>query len=196
MDRQEEIGLALSACPPSLASKAGVYVLGKTGYVKVRDSENGFTAIIQHSTPAMNEPQCMDAEGSRTILQRYLKVAEWRSQGKTPAEIRQLTADAFARGELKPPFRPGVDYMLSSINTVPDAKGGVAPFPPHVMFFGTNLTNADLGVGKELGPDGQQIGPVFVAGEGTPYALVIVPLGARAGMAHSMADMMPPGARQ
>src|SRR5258708_6322363 len=77
MDRQREIALALSACPPAIASKAAVYVLDKTGYVKVRDSENGFTAIIQHSTPAMNEPQCIDAEGSRTYLQRYLKVAEW-----------------------------------------------------------------------------------------------------------------------
>jgi hypothetical protein len=144
MDRQRQIALALSACPPALASKAGIYVLDRNGYVKVRNSENGFTAIIQHSTPAMNEPQCLDPEGSRTYLQRYLRVAEWRSHGKTPQEIRQLLTDALAKGDLMPPSRPGIIYMLSSINTVLDANGGVAHFPPHVMFFGTKLTNADL----------------------------------------------------
>jgi hypothetical protein len=195
IDRQREIALALSACPSALASGAAVYVLDKTGYVKVRDSENGFTALIQHSTPAMNEPQCLDREGSSTYLQRYLKVAEWRSQRRTPQEIRKLLADALARGELTPPSRPGVIYMLSSINTVVDAKGGVAPFPPHVMFFGTKLTNADLGVGKEVGPDGQPVAPAFVVGEGTPYALVIVPPGSHAGKSHAMADVAP-GATQ
>jgi hypothetical protein len=34
MDRQKEIALALSACPPSVASKAAVYVLDKSGYVR------------------------------------------------------------------------------------------------------------------------------------------------------------------
>src|SRR5712664_2550853 len=51
MDRQKEIALALSACPPSVAGKAAVYVLEKSGYVKVRESQNGFTAIVQHSLP-------------------------------------------------------------------------------------------------------------------------------------------------
>jgi hypothetical protein len=36
MDRDKEVALALSACPPFLASKAAVYVLEKAGYVKVR----------------------------------------------------------------------------------------------------------------------------------------------------------------
>jgi hypothetical protein len=66
--------------------------------------------------------------------------------------------------------------MLSSDNiVVVDAeKGIVAPFPPHVMFYGPYLTNADLG------SDGSPDGPAFVAGEGTPHALIIVPVGAHA----------------
>src|ERR1700736_3608477 len=75
MDRQKEIALALSACPPFVASKAAVYVLDKSGYVKVRDGQSGFTAIVQHSLPTAQEPQCMDAEGTRTHLPRILKVA-------------------------------------------------------------------------------------------------------------------------
>jgi hypothetical protein len=113
MDRQKEIALALSACPLSVAEKAGVYVLERSGYVKVRDSQNGFTAIVQHALPISQDPQCMDAEGTRTFLPRYLKVAELRAEGKTPDEIKQFVADAFAKGIFQPPSRPGIDYMLS-----------------------------------------------------------------------------------
>ena len=185
MGRQKEIALALSACPPSVASKAAVYVLERSGYVKVRESQNGFTAIVQHSLPTSQEPQCMDAEGTRTLLPRALKVAELRAQGKSPDEIKRLVAEAFAKGVFQPPTRPGVDYMLSTENLVPNTKGIVAPFPPHVMFYGPYLTNADLGLDGELGSDGNPVGPDFVAGEGTPYALIIVPVGAHTGPSHA-----------
>ena len=185
MGRQKEIALALSACPPSVASKAAVYVLERSGYVKVRESQNGFTAIVQHSLPTSQEPQCMDAEGTRTLLPRALKVAELRAQGKSPDEIKRLVAEAFAKGVFQPPTRPGVDYMLSTENLVPNAKGIVVPFPPHVMFYGPYLTNADLGLDGELGSDGNPIGPAFVAAEGAPYALIIVPVGTHLGPDHA-----------
>lgn len=180
MDRQKEIALALSACPQSIASKAAVYVLDQSGYVKVRDTQNGFTAIVQHSLVTSQEPQCMDAEGTRTFLPRYLRVAEWRAQGKSTDEIRLLVADAFAKGVFQPPSKPGIDYMLSTENLVPNAKGEVTHFPPHVMFYAPYLTNADLGSDGALGPDGNPDGPAFVAGEGTPQALIIVPVSAHA----------------
>jgi hypothetical protein len=183
MDRQREIALALSACPASAAGGAAVYVLEKNGYVKVRESQNGFTAIVQHSLPTSQEPRCMDAEGTRTHLPRILKVAELRAQGKSREEIKRYVADAFAKGIFQPPSRPGVDYMLSTENrvTVDEEKGIIVPFPPHVMFYAPYLTNADLG------SDGKPNSPAFVAGEG-PHALIIVPLGAHAGPGHAPAD--------
>ena len=182
MDRQKEIALALSACPESVAEKAAVYVLEKSGYVKVRDSQNGFTAIVQHSQLTSQEPQCMDAEGTRTLLPRYLKVAELRAQGKSREEIERFVADAFAKGVFQPPARPGIDYMLSTDNLTPDGQGGVVHFPPHVMFYGPYLTNADLG------SDGNLAGPAFVAGEGSPHALIIVPIGTHAAPSHASRD--------
>lgn len=183
MDRQREIALALSACPASVADKAAVWVLEKSGYVKVREGENGFTAIVQHSLPTSQEPRCMDAEGTRTHLPRILKVAELRAQGMSPDEIKRFVADAFARGVFQPPSRPGIDYMLSTENVViiDEEKGIVAPFPPHLMFYGPYLTNADLGA------DGKPGGLAFVAGEGTPHALIIVPIGAHAPEPHTAA---------
>src|SRR5215467_11750604 len=186
MDRQKEIALALSACPQSIADKAAVYVLESSGYVRVRESKNGFTAIVQHALPISQDPQCMDAEGTRTFLPRYLKVAELRAQGKSPEQIKRFVADAFAKGIFQAPTRPGVDYMLSTENIVPlDDKGTLGHFPPHVMFYGPYLTNADLG------SDGNLAGPAFVAGEGTPHALIIVPLGAHDGTSHAPADKRP-----
>jgi hypothetical protein len=176
-DRQREIALALSACPAPIAEKAGVYVLEAAGYVRVRESQNGFTAIVQHSVPAAQEPQCMDAEGAHTLLPRMLKVAELRAEGKSPDEIKRFVADAFARGIFQPPRRVGIDYMLSKENVVPDDNGVIAPFPPHVMFYAPFATNVDIG------SEGQAAGgPAFIAAQGTPYALIIVPVPAGAQM--------------
>ena len=182
MDRQKEMALALSACPPTVAGKAAVYLLDKGGYVKVRDSRNGFTAIVQHSMPTSQEPQCMDTEGTRTLLPRMLQVARLRAEGKRPDEVKRTVAEDLAKGLLQPASRTGVDYMLSTENMVPDEKGGVTHFPPHVMFYAPYLTNADLGSGGQSAG-----GPAFVAGEGTPYALIIVPVGVHGGPAHSSA---------
>ena len=184
MDRQREIALALSACPPSVATKAAVYVLDREVYIKVRDGKNGFTAIVQHAVPKSQDPQCMDAEGTRTFLPRYLKVAEWRAQGKNAEEIKLLVAEAFAKGIFQAPAKPGIDYMLSAENLSPNAKGDVVHFPPHAMFYAPYLTNAELGAGGPLGPDGNAAGPAFVAGEGTPHALIIVPVAAHSGDNH------------
>ena len=105
----------------------------------------------------------MDAEGARTFLPRILKVAELRSEGKSPAEMQAFVSDALAKGTLPTPTRPGIIYMLGE-NLLPNGKG---IFPPHVMFYGTHLTNADLGVdGKDVGADGNPKGPAFVAGRG------------------------------
>ena len=126
----------------------------------------------------------MDAEGSRTFLPRYLKVAEWRAQGKNADEIKLLVADAFVKGTFRPPSKPGINYMLSTENLTPNAKGEIVHFPPHVMFYAPHLTNAELGLGSALGPDGNPDGPAFVAGEGTPHALIIVPVAAHSSSHH------------
>ena len=126
----------------------------------------------------------MDAEGTRTHLPRILKTAELRAQGKSREEIRRLLAEDLARGVLHAPTRPGVDYMLSTENvvTVDEEKGIVQPFPPHVMFYAPYLTNADFG------SDGKPSSPIFVVAEGTPYALVIVPVGAHRTPGHAPAE--------
>jgi hypothetical protein len=192
MERQREVALALSACPAWVAAQASVYVLETGGYVKVRESRNGFTAIVQHALPTSQEPQCMDAEGTRTILPRILKVAQWRAEGKSHEEIKHLVADAFARGAFQAPTRPGIDYMLSAENVVAvdEDKGTSVPFPPHLMFYAPYLTNADIG------SDGNPRGPVFIPNGGSPHALIIVPVAAHGGPGHTPAEKSSAGTQQ
>lgn len=171
LDRAKEVEAALKACPSHVQANAGVYALEKTGFVKVRDSKNGFTAIINRTLVNSFEPQCLDAEGTRTFLPWYLKAAELRAQGKSKEDVKKAIADGFAGGKFQAPARAGIDYMLSTENVVPiDDKGNVAPYPPHLMMYVPGLKNADLG------SDGNPMGPAFVVDEGTPKALLIVPV--------------------
>jgi hypothetical protein len=173
-NRDQEMALAISAAPPPVAAKAGVYVLDKTGYVKARDSQNGFYCIVEHRIPSAVEPQCLDAEGVKTFLPRILFTAELRAKGKPEPEIRAAVKKGFADGKFKAPKRPGVDYMLSTHNvvTIDEEKGVAVPFPPHLMFYAPGMTNADIG------SDGSPQSSVFVVDEKSPHALMIVPMGA------------------
>jgi hypothetical protein len=170
--RDQEIALAQSAAPPAVAARAGVYVLEKSGYVKVRDSQNGFVCIVEHRVPAASEPQCLDAEGAKTFLPRILMVGALRAKGRPEREIRDAVKKGFADGQLKAPQRPGIDYMLSTHNvvTIDEEKGIAVPFPPHLMFYAPGMTNADVG------SDGTPGSSVFVVDEKSPHALMIVPV--------------------
>lgn len=193
MDRSKEITLALSACPTSVTGKAAVYILQPSGYLKVREGQNGFTAIVQHLLPTSVEPLCMNAEGTRTHLPQVLKMAELRAQGKNSEEIKRFMDDAFAKGIFQLPSRTSIDYMLSTENVVPNDHGIVQPFPPHVMFYVPYLTNAELGA--DLGPDGNPTGAAFVAREGTRDATIIIPIGMHTGESHASADSGASGSR-
>ncbi|HEY1558407.1 MAG TPA: hypothetical protein VGF94_26465 [Kofleriaceae bacterium] len=178
--RDAEIALALEAGPATVTAKAGVYVHDKTGYVKARDSQNGFVCVVDHRIPNAVEPQCMDAEGVRTFLPKYELVAALRAKGTPEPKIREAVKAAFANGTLQAPARPGVIYMMSPHNvvTVDEDKGVAVPFPGHLMFYAPNLSSADLG------SDGTPASPLFVVDEKTPHALMIVPVPIAGGMGH------------
>src|SRR5262249_11213355 len=142
-----------------------------------------------HSLPTAQEPRCMDVEGTRTHLPRILKVAELRAQGKSREEIQRFVADAFAKGIFQPPSRPGVDYMLSTENLVPNETRIIVPFRPRVVCYCPCLTKSGLGVDRtDLGPDGNPHAAAFVAGEGTPHALIIVPVALHTGLGHPLGN--------
>jgi hypothetical protein len=150
LPREKEIELALSAAPEHLRKGAAVYVLGRDGFVKVRDSTNGFTCIVNRDHPLNQKPVCFDTEGTATILPKILRVGELLMQGKPMSEIDAEVAEGFRTGKYVSPRRAGVAYMLSGdIRNFNPRTGKVESFPPHVMFYAPNLTNGDLGTTPE-----------------------------------------------
>jgi len=169
---EKEIELALSAAPEHLRKGAGVYMLERNGFVKVRDSTNGFTCIVNRDHPLNQKPVCFDTEGTATILPKILQVGELLMQGKTMSEINGDIAEGFRTGKYISPRRPGVAYMLSGdIRNFNPRTGKVESFPPHMMFYAPNLTNADLGTTAEALAKDPSL--PFVAYQG-PHGFIIV----------------------
>src|SRR5580698_1226430 len=150
MPREQQITLAESAAPAEVSSKATVYVLGSKGYEKAREGTNGFSCFVgRHFVkPAETtiEPQCFDAEGSRTLLLVYMHGEELRTNGKSEAEIKADVASGYKEGRYQYPSKPGFLYMMSSRNrlsAIPEHGTGI--FPPHLMFYAPNMTTKDIG---------------------------------------------------
>lgn len=170
--RETEVKMALSAAPRHLQAGAGVYALERAGYVKVRDSSNGFTCIVNRDHPLNLKPTCYDAEGTATILPVVLHFGELLMKGVALPKIHAEISDGFRTGRFVSPRRSGVAYMLSGeIRNFDPATGQISSFPPHVMFYAPNLTNADIGsTGDGAG------GLPFIAYQGPQgYMIVISP---------------------
>ena len=172
LPREKEIALALSAAPEHLRDGAGVYVLERNGFVKVRDSRNGFTCIVNRDHPLNQKPVCFDAEGTATILPKILRVGELLMKGAPMCEVNRDIAEGFRTGKYISPRRVGVAYMLSGdIRNFNPHTGKVESFPPHIMFYAPNLTNSDLGTTPEALSRDPSL--PFVAYQG-PHGFIIV----------------------
>jgi len=164
MPRDQQIALAESAAPAEVSSNATVYVLGPKGYEKAREGTNGFSCFVgrhfvkpaettqPETTRAETtiEPQCFDAEGSRTLLPVYLHGEELRTNGESEAEIKADAANGYNEGRYQYPSKPGFLYMMSSRNrlsAMPEHGTGI--FPPHLMFYAPNMTTKDIGFDAE-----------------------------------------------
>src|SRR5215470_17930923 len=85
--RERQIELAASAAPAEVSSRAAIYILGPKGYEKAREGSNGFTCLVNRQYLDTLEPECYDAEGSRTTLLAHLRTEELRAQGKSDEAI-------------------------------------------------------------------------------------------------------------
>lgn len=168
--RDEQISIALSAGPAEIRDKATVYVLGPKGFEKARQGTNGVSCLVgRHFTKSGEttvEPECYDAEGSRTLLLADLYREELRSKGTPEDEIKTEIANGYKDGRFKAPSKPGVRYMLSEDNRLgPTRDGGTVHFPKHFMFYAPYMTARDLGY--------DSVAP-FLVEPGQPDATMIV----------------------
>lgn len=177
--RDQEIALALSAAPPTIAAHSAVYVLTPTGYDKARDGSNGFACLVTRdhlrTHPDEMGPTCYDPEGARTVMPRIMAEARMQLAGKSEQEIARAVQAGLKDGTYRVPQHAGIAYMLSphSRGLFPGADT-VSPVEPHVMIYAPYLTNADID-GVVPGP-GRHLHLPFVLDDGQYNAYIIVPL--------------------
>jgi hypothetical protein len=169
LPREQRIKLAESAAPPEISGQATVYVLERTGYVKVREGTNGFSCFVDRQTPLNLEPTCFDAEGSATTLLPRFYVEEERSKGKSEEEINAAVEAGYKSGKYRAPQKPGIVYMMSEAGYLYIAENNsMVHLPPHLMFYLPYGTNKDIG-----SPPPARNMPHLIR-EGKPDAVIIV----------------------
>jgi hypothetical protein len=168
LPRALEIELALSAAPKHLRDDATAWVLDKSGYAIAKKGGNAFTCVVSRRAGDLF-PVCWDSEGTRSLLPLDFEDALLRLSGKSGSEIEAIERERFKSGRYHAPTRPGIAYMLSPVRYRIDEQGGVTrtPSTPHLMFYGPNLTDTDIGGMRgafvfinRVGPDGMMIVPV------------------------------------
>jgi hypothetical protein len=144
MARADEIALARSAAPPSIAEHAEVLVLDEHGYETAVKGTNGFVCFVSRSWDvAFNDPefwnpkvaaaQCFNPAAVRSVLPRYLERTKRVLAGASQAEMQAREAAEWKAGRLQPPEAGAVSLMFSKGGYLNDAAGGA--WHPHYMIF-------------------------------------------------------------
>jgi hypothetical protein len=170
LPRDERIKLAESAAPPEISGKATVYLLERSGYVKVRDGTNGFSCFVDRQTPINMEPTCFDAEGSATTLAARLYVEEQRAKAKSEEQINKEIDEGYKTGKFQAPKKAGIVYMMSDRGYLLDpGTNHVVHIPPHLMFYAPYATEKDIG----SPPPAPDMPRLIRAGQPDAYIIVV-----------------------
>lgn len=153
-DRDQEIALARSAAPASVAAHAAVMVLDRHGYVTAVKGTNGFVCLVVRSwdneldsksavfwNPRFRAPFCLNPAGARYELTLYLLRTRWALAGASEKEIARQEKAAWAAGKLQAPKAGAMCYMMSRQGNL----GEGSAWHPHVMFYLANEKVSDWG---------------------------------------------------
>jgi hypothetical protein len=164
--REVQVRIAKLAAPREITDHADIYVLARHGYELAERGDNGFSCMIEREKPDTMEPECYDAEGSRTTVKVRIYAEQQRANGVSEQEIEQSIKAGYKSGKFKPPSKPGIVYMLSDYNYVLNPETGkIIHFPGHLMFYAPYATEKTVGSGE---------GAPYIVHPGEPDALMIV----------------------
>ncbi|MBV8051381.1 MAG: hypothetical protein JOZ80_09345 [Acidobacteriaceae bacterium] len=133
-DRNEEIALARTAAPETIAQEAKVMVLTRQGYETAVEGKNGFVCVVERGwmapfdnpefwNPKIRGPICFNPAAARSILPLTIKRTELVLAGLPKSEIMEKIKAAQNRKEL-PTFEPGaMSYMMSKRAYLTDRDG-------------------------------------------------------------------------
>jgi len=154
MARDAELALVRTTCLAMRAWSAPTY------------TPNQFRDFSYDAT--IRAPICFDPIAARTVLPYYELRSTLGMAGKTPVQIADAVASAYATGAL--PKREGVSfaYMWSAEQHLGQ---GIGHWRPHMMVFAPYYTNAMVG-GNAFGSPLPQLSD----DAGTPFAVVVIPV--------------------
>lgn len=143
-NRTEEIALARSAAPASIADHARILVLGKRGYETAVPGGNGFVCLVVRAwdmsfdnpefwNPRIRSPECFNAAGAQSVLPHYLERTRWVLAGYSMARMRARAEADRAAGNGMKPLPGSICFMMSKRGYLNDSVAG--PWYPHVMSF-------------------------------------------------------------
>ena len=168
LEEVEEIALARSGGPESVAAEATIWVVRDGEFVIAHSGSNGNHCWVGRTYPESLEPVCYDSEASKTILRIEMREFELRTAGKSKEEVDRTIAEAIGSGELRVPSRAAMSYMMSSAQVLFSPEGRAAGnWKPHLMIYMPYVTHADIGL-PGPSPDLQ------VVNEGKPKAYIVV----------------------
>ena len=184
MPQADEIALAKTPAPANISDHATIKVLTRSGFEVAEQGDNGSVCMVMRGfsaptyTPAqfrnlvydstVRAPICFMEPAARTVMPYYELRTKLGLQGKTPDEITEGVAAAYAHGEL--PKRDGSTfaYMWSARQNL---SSGIGHWHPHVMIFAPYYDNSMVG--------GNAFGSPFPQGSddaGTPFSVVVIPV--------------------
>jgi hypothetical protein len=170
----DEIALARSAAPPSVAKDAEVLVFGEKGYETAATGSNGFVCLVVRAwannfdsadfwNPRVRAPHCFNAAAVRTVLPTYLRRTKWALSGASRDQIREQTNKALTAHEIVPPETGAMAFMLGKDGYLGDNVHG--HWHPHVMFYLPRTPGATWGANAQGSPifaDAEALEPVTV----------------------------------
>src|SRR5271163_3054040 len=156
----EEIALARSAAPASIAGAAEVLTLGDHGYETAVKGKNGFVCMVWRSwtagfddaefwNPKLRAPICFNPAAARTILPAYLERTEWAIAGVSKADMIKRTSAELAANRIAAPEPGAVAFMMSKQGYLGDRAGH---WHPHLMIYFARANLADWGAGLQGSP--------------------------------------------
>lgn len=123
-----------------------MHVRDRTGCVKVRDGENGFSCFVDRQTPLNLEPACFDAEGGAATLPTRIFAEESRANGEREDQITAEIEAGYKSGRFLAPRKSGIACMMSEPGVLYIAgKNRLIHIPPHLMFYAPCATDKDIG---------------------------------------------------
>lgn len=166
----EEIALARSAAPPSVARAARVWVFSSGRYVVADSGTSPVQCYVGRGWPGALEPHCFDEEGARTIMPIEMRQSEMLHLGIAPDSVQRAIATSIVSGRFRLPQRPAMSWMQSAAQVLYGDDGSrVGAWKPHIMIYYPYLTTQGIGTGAN-----RDVAAGIVVSAGSPMSSIMI----------------------